>query len=348
MSKHHQKRYRHLNQQDRDRLQALRDVGTKQKEIAKILKVDPSTISREIFRNRRKYRQKKNIKNENACYEAGVANQKAYVKRKYAKYQGKKINENENLRQYIIKKLKKSWNPDEISGRMRLDKKPFYASKTAIYEWLRSAAGQQWCPLLYSQRYYPKKQKKTSKRLMIPNRISIIKRPQGAENRSRYGHWEGDAMVSGKKHHSKKSLAVLYERKAKYIAAQKIPSLAPTNFNKGISIMKKDLARTLSLTLDNGIENRNHEQLGFLAFFCDPYSSWQKGGVEGAIKMIRRFIPKGVDIGDYSDDYIEKMIKILNQKPRKSLKYQTPYEVMVENNLFNKKKIPVGEIALQG
>ena len=349
MPKYQKRLYRHLNQADRDRLQALRDAGTKQKEIAKILKVDPATISREIARNRRKYRKKKNIPNKNARYEAGVANHKTYLRRKYAKYQGKKINESENLRQYIIKKLKKRWNPDEISGRMKRDKKPFYASKTAIYEWLRSAWGQYYCQYLYSRKYYQKKQEdKTSKKIMIPHRIGIEERPLGAENRSRYGHWEGDAMVSGKKHHSKKSLAVIYERKAKYIGARKIPSLAPANFNQGIKVMEKGLARLLSLTLDNGIENRNHEQLSFPAFFCDPYSSWQKGGVEGAIKMIRRFIPKGVDIGKYSDDYIERVIDILNHKPRKSLKYQTPYEAMVENNLFKNKKIPVGEIALRG
>lgn len=350
MSRKHKKRsYRHLTQTDRDRLQALRDAGTKQKEIAHILKVDPSTISREIARNRRKYRQKKKIKNKNARYEAGVAEQKAYVRRKYAKYQGKKINENNALRKYIIAKLKKHWNPDEISGRMKKEKKPFYASKTAIYEWLRSAWGQSYCQYLYSRRYYSRKQKgKTSKKSLIPNRIGIEERPLGATNRSRYGHWEGDAAVSGKKHHSKKSLAVLYERKAKYIKAQKISSLAPKNFNQGIKIMEKDLARTLSVTLDNGIENRDHQQLGFPAFFCDPYSSWQKGGVENAIRMIRRFIPKGVDIGEYSDDYIKEAVEILNQKPRKSLKYQTPYEVMVENNLFKNKKIPVGKIALRG
>lgn len=346
----HKKRYRHLNQKDRDRLQALRDSDTAQKEMAIILKVDPSTISREIARNRRKYRKKKNIKNKNARYEADVAQHKAYVRRKYAKYQGKKINENKDLRIYIVEKLKKHWNPDEIAGRMKEYHQPFYASKTAIYEWLRTASGDQYCQYLYSQRHYVRKRRdKSSKKLIIPHRIGIEKRPWGATNRSRYGHWEGDTVVSGKKHHSRQSLAVLYERKAKYIEARKIPSLSPKNFNQGISDMQKDLALSLSLTLDNGIENRNHEELPLNAYFCDPYSSWQKGGVENAVKMIRRFVPKGVDIGNYSNEDIERVVDILNEKPRKSLGYQMPYEVMVEHNLFIKnKKIPVGEIALQG
>src|SRR3989344_3689939 len=210
MPKKHKKRsYRHLNQADRDRLQALCDEGVKQKEIAKILNVDPGTISREISRNRRKYRKRRNIKNKNARYEASVANHKAYLRRKYSKYQGKQINENEDLKMYIIAKLKQHWNPDEISGRMKRDGEFFYASKTAIYDWLRTSIG-------------------------------------------------------------------------------------------------------------------------------DRY--WQKGGIENGIKMIRKFIPKGVDLAPYSDDDVKRVIEILNGKPRKSLNYATPQEIMVKQ-LFKNKKI---------
>lgn len=348
LKKYKKKLYRHLTQADRDRLQALRDEGVKQKEIAKVLKVDPGTISREISRNRRKYRKKKKVKNRKARYEAGVANHKAYVRRKYSKYQGKNINEDNELKNYIVNKLKKHWNPDEIAGRMKRDNKPFYASKTAIYEWLRTAHGQRWCPCLYSQRYYTKKHKGAlSKKIMIPHRISIERRPLGATHRTRYGHFEGDTMVSGKKTGSKAALAVIYERKAKYIDARKILSLAPKRFTSSVNDMIEDkYAKTISL--DNGIENRDHETLLIPAFFCDPYHSWEKGGVENGIKMIRRFIPKGVDLARYSDDNIQEVINILNNKPRKSLGYATPKEIMVEKRLFKNKKIPVGEIALRG
>mgnify|MGYP001562993030 CR=1 FL=1 len=350
MSKHITKRsYRHLNQADRDRLQALRDEGVKQKEIAKILSVDPGTISREIERNRRKYRKRKNIKNKNARYEAGVAEHKAYVRRKYATYQGKHINEHNALRNYIIKRLKLRWNPDEISGRMKKDHAPFYASKTAIYEWLRTVHGQRWCQYVYSQRYsVRKRKKKKTKKTLIPNRKGIVLRPLGATNRSRYGHYEGDTVVSAKKTASKAALSVLYERKAKYIAARKITNLKPQSNNHAIAAMQQNIMMK-SITMDNGIENIKHEELGIPAYFCDPYSSWQKGGVENANKMIRRFIPKKSDINDYSDEYVKEVLDILNNKPRKSLHYQTPYEVMVEHNLFTKnKKIPSREIALRG
>ncbi len=346
--KHIKRSYRHLTQADRDRLQALRDTGTIQKEIARILKVDASTISLEIKRNRRKYRKKKNIKNKNARYEAGVANHKAYLRRKYAKYQGKNINENNDLRNYIIQKLKLHWSPDEISGRMKRDHEPFYASKTAIYQWLRTAHGQRWCPYLYSRQYYARRRiGKAQKKQMIPYRIGIEARPLGATNRTRYGHYEGDTMVSGKKTGSKAALAVIYERKARYIDARKLPSLAPKRFAASVNDM---IAGTdaKSISLDNGIENREHEMITVSAYFCDPYASWQKGGVEHANKMIRRFIPKGVDLALYSDDDVRYIINILNGKPRKSLGYAMPREIMVEKKLFKNKKIPVGEIALRG
>lgn len=340
--KHKKGLYRHLTQADRDRLQALRDVGIRQKEIARILKVDTSTISREIGRNRRRYRKEKEVKNRNARYEAGVANHKAYVRRKYAKYQGQNINEDKDLRNYIVQKLKLHWNPDEISGRMKRDHEPFYASKTAIYEWLRTIYGQRWCLYLYSRRYYARRRKgKASRKPMIPHRISIERRPLGAANRSRYGHYEGDTMVSGKKTGSTAGLAVVYERKARYLDARKITSLAPQKFALSVNVMIGDkYAKTI--LLDNGIENRDHETMLVPAYFCDPYHSWEKGGVENGIKMIRRFIPKGVDLASYSDDDVKEIIEALNGKPRKSLGYAMPAEIMVEQNLFKNKKIPAG------
>ena len=339
------KRYEHLRQQKRDRLQALWESGHKQKEIAKILEVDKSTIAREIKRNRRKKRCRGGTKN--GPYVATVAEHKAYVRRKYSKYQGKKINEDDLLKTYIIRGLKNGWGPDEISGKMKKDKQKFYASKTAIYEWLRSNRGQRWCPYLYSKRYRKRKQKKNKiKKTLIPHRISIELRPRGAEHRTRFGHWESDTMVSAKKTASKEALSVLYERKAKYIQAKKIKNLQPETNNAAIQKMKQEVTTIKSITFDNGIENTRHEKLGIPTYFCDPYSSWQKGGVENANKMIRRFIPKGSDIADFSDEYVMMVIDILNNKPRKSLCYKTPNEVMAEHNLLTENKKT--EVALRG
>ena len=344
MPKKHKGSYRHLTQADRDRLQALRDEGTKQKEIAKILKVDPGTISREIARNRRKYRKKKNVKNKNARYEAGVAEHKAYVRRKYAKYQGKKINEHEPLKNYIARRLRRHWNPDEISGRMKKDREPFYASKTAIYEWLRTVYGQRYVPYLYSRRYYVKKRRpKNSIKSMIPNRVSIHERPAfaGVE----YGHYEADTFVSGRNTRSSAAVAVAVETKADYIAMRKLAGMKPKGFARAVRNIRRVVIMK-SATMDNGLENRDHEDIGAPTYFCDPYSSWQKPHVENMIRLVRRFIPKGSDIAKVPETKIARIARILNHKPRKSLGYKTPYEVMVEQKLFT--KMPTGKIALRG
>jgi len=273
-----QKSYHHLNQNDRDRIQDMKDSGITQKEIAKILGVDAGTVSREIKRNRRKRKTKRGTRD--GPYEATVAQHKAYVKRKYAKYQGKKINENKSLCRWIIRRLNKYWSPDEISGRMKLEKKPFYASKTAIYEWLYSVYGQRYCPKLYSKQYKPKKRgNKKAKRTLIPNRIGIEMRPEKINERLEFKHYEGDTIVSAKKTANKKALAVIGERKARYVKIEKIDSLKPALFNAAVNKMKADLDVN-SFTFDNGIETVKYEELKVATYFCNPYSSWEKGGIE--------------------------------------------------------------------
>jgi len=341
-------KYTHLTIKDRDRIQALLEKGHKQKEIAGILKVDKSTISREIARNRRKKRRRGAKSGQPGKYEASVANHKAYIRRYYSKYQGKQIDENFELKAYITEKLELGWAPDEISGRMKKDQPEFYASKTAIYDWLyHSPLGKPWTSCLYSRRKRKKKRVPKAKRALIPNRQGLAERPVGATNRSRYGHWEGDTMVSARKTGSKAALSVMYEKKARFIDARKIPNMKPDSNVRAIVRMKKNLCKVKSLTMDNGIENTRHEDIGIATYFCDPYSSWQKGGVEHAIKMIRRFMPKGIDINEYSSKDVKMIIDMINHKPRKSLGYKTPHEIMVENNLC-KQKSPTGKVALGG
>src|SRR3989344_1760490 len=96
----------------------------------------------------------------------------ARTRKKDTRREWSKIEHNQELKTYMIEGLEKHWNPDEISGRMKKEKKPWYASKTAIYEWLRSVEGQRYCVHLYSKRYHKKKRLKKTERVMIPNRVS--------------------------------------------------------------------------------------------------------------------------------------------------------------------------------
>ena len=304
-----------LSMSERLEIGILLGRGYRIREIARVFGRSPSSISEEIKRNMVKGR-----------YDSLKADHKAYVRAKYRRFQWRKINENNALRSYIIDGLRNHWNPDEIAGKMKQDKLPFYTSKTAIYEWLRTSRGDRYCEYLYSQRHYRKKHKSKTKRVLIPNRVSIEKRPLGATNRSRYGHWEGDTMVSGRQTGSKAAFSVFCERKTKYLAAVKISNLKPNTQARAVRMMAQNLL-VKSSSWDNGIENKNHEQFGIPTYFCDPYSSWQKGGVENVNKMLRRYFPKGVDLSLISQKSLQKAVSLINLKPRRSLGFRSADEV---------------------
>jgi IS30 family transposase len=145
-------------------------------------------------------------------------------------------------------------------------------------------------------------------------------------------------MVSGRKTGSTAALSVLEERKARYTCLRKIPNMKPENNTKAVVSMGQRFRKRTSITYDNGIENRRHEEIAFVLrvknFFCNSYHSWEKGSVENTIGRIRRFIPKGADINQYSDSYIAAVEHWLNHTPRKCLEFQTPYEIMAKNLLF--------------
>jgi len=319
-----------LSRSERSEIQILHDKGYSARAIAKVLGRSPNTIAAELKRNA----------NSNGVYIGRKADHAAYVRRKYAKYQGKKIEEHIALRTYVIAGLQAGWNPDEISGCMKHEGRPFYASKTAIYEWLYSAYGQPYCQYLPSRQYRPKTRKRTATtRVMIPDRIPFAQRPLGATNRSRYGHWEADTVVSGKRTQSKAALAVTQERKTRLIGAMLIPNLKPTLFANATTQLLAN-KRALTVTLDNGIENKQHTTItaatGVKVFFCDPYSSWQKGSVEHANKMLRRYLPKGCDLSQFDQAFVDAVVDRLNKKPRKILGYKSALQLAVEKGIMHR------------
>ncbi len=273
-----------------------------------------------------------NANSVRGVYDPHKAHAKALVDRQYRKLQWSKIEHDHDLKKYIVDKLKKHWNPDVVSGRMRTDHEPFYVSKTAIYDWLYSAWGQRYCRLLYTRRYRPKYQQKNSKvRAMIPERTSITVRPQHINSRRDYGHWEGDAVVSGKR--GMGALAVASERKSRLVRAEKVATLSSAPY---VQTLKKMTTGTLqkSWTFDNGIENKKHQELGVPTFFCDPYSSWQKGGVENVNQLLRRFFPKGTNFANVAQELVDRVVERINNMPRKILKYRTAIEVAHANGVL--------------
>lgn len=319
------KKYQHLDQFDRDRIQALLDSGTKQIDIAKILGVHKGTISREVA----------NRKRMNGHYEASTAEHKARVNRGNSKYQGMKIERNPELKKTIIQELKAGRSPDEIAGRMIKEKRHPRVNKDAIYKWLYSVYGERYCKLLCTKRKKKKKQKGLPQREMIPNRIGLEWRPDNGR------HAEGDTFLSPKG--NKAAVAIVGLQKEKYLGAKKISDMKTESMKNAIWEICDEIQFD-TLTLDNGIENREHEQFGIETYFCDPHAPWQKGFIESSIGLIRRwFIPKGTDLNTVSQEQLDAYIEIINNKYRKSLGYQSAKELVEKRGIL---KNITSEVAL--
>lgn len=342
------KKYGHIIKTERREIALLLEKKYSFRNIAKILKRSPNTISREINENA-----------VNGVYDPLKADRRAYVKRKYSKYQGMKVVGNSNLRAYVEEKIKEDWSPEEVAGRLKEAAGHIkYASYGAIYKFVYSVYGR----LLEQHLRYKGKKRRGGKRQKVnqlKNRVFIDERPEIIGKKQRYGDWEGDFIVSGKS--GKGMLIVLYEKKAMYVIIKRITSRSCAVVNRYIREMTGGFVCFNSLTLDNDISFRKHEELSELlgapVFFCHPYRSWEKGGVENINKLIRQYIPKGSDISKYSDSYIKEVETKLNNRPRKSLKYKTPLEVMLKNKQFktlenfgiiNKQKTPIAGVLLEG
>ncbi len=294
--------------------------GYAQKDISLVLGRDPSTICREL---RRKVR---------GTYVASKAHHKAYVKRKYSKYQGMKIAEHMNLETYVTKYLKLGWSPEQISGRIADERTLDPVSHTAIYSWLRSVHGRQ---LESELRKLKRKRGKNQRKKVVEleGRVFIDERPKSVDDRRYFGDWEGDFVVSGKG--STAALLVLHERKSRYVLLRKVKHKTAAQVEQTLVDMIRPLTHFRSLTLDNDIAFVHHEkiskEIGAPLFFCHPYASWEKGGVENTNRYLRRWIPKGANIARWSDEEIQNLEWWMNSLPRKVLDFRTPEEVMVEH-----------------
>lgn len=317
------KRAKDLSKAERSEIAILLGKAYSLRSIASALKRSPNTISYEVAKN-----------STNGTYDPIKAHAKARLRKRMRKLEWAKINECGSLQDFVIKKLREHWNPDEIAGHLKRYpvRYPWYVSKTAIYDWLRTARGERYCIYLYSQRKRKRKRMAKTKRMLIPHRVSIRKRFLGANNRTRYGHWEADTIVG--RRGTSGGIKTALERKSKLFIAQKVSSMRPKEHS---AVLRKMLAplKVNSATFDNGIENRCHQELGVPTFFCDAYASWQKGANENGNKMLRRYFPKGTDFREISQKEIDRAVARINAKPRKSLGYRSALEVAQEAGMMS-------------
>lgn len=319
------KSFTHLREKHRDRIHALYGNGHTQKDIADVLGVDPSTISRELGRYGRKTWR----------YDANRAEEDAKDKRARSKCEGMKIEAHSELKEQIIKELKELRSPDEIAGRMKKENIPIRVGTNAIYKWLYSEYGKEYCQYLCSRRVRKRSQSKQTKRHLIPNRISLKERP----NDEKQVHGESDLFVSPTNLHSKTVGHLTVVPKAHLLAGQLIANKSPSTMIASMKAVQKKVSVT-TWTMDNGVENQYHEQFGIPSYFCAKGSPWQKPHVESSIGLARRwFIPKGTDLSQISNETFQSMLFTLNHKYRKSLGYRSAYEVAMECGII--KKVPI-------
>ncbi len=318
------KGYRHLSLEERDRITEMKSGGMSLRAIAKELRRSPSTLSRELKRNATpSYK----VYLSHRAHEREVTRKKESGKRPRLK--------DERIVSYVREKLALDWSPEIIANKISKDIRGASISHEAIYQYIYHPKTHDREELIGQLvRAHRKRKKKgigrKERKTKIPNRISINERPVSADNRSRYGHWEGDALISRK---SLVSLNSLVERKSRLLLLTRLDRKTAEQTTEAVvqrlGRLPERARRTL--TLDNGTENSGHEDIteaiATQCYFADPYASWQRGSNEQVNGMVRRYFPKGTDFSKITDEQVAWVESRINGRPRKCLGYKTPAEV---------------------
>ena len=318
-------KHRNLTKPERILIAQWINEGRSNKWIAGELGRDISTIGRELRRNSLGF-----------VYEPLHAHGKA-MRRRLNAYKAKHPLKNEKVFAYVIDHLRSGWSPEQISGRLREVDHPDDTTMTICHETIyRFIYGVKQKDKMYWE-YLRRKQKKRKKksgrsvhRHKIPDRVSIHERPSVIDDRSEFGHWEGDTVVGCGRNHG---IHTEYERVSSLIRFEKMNDLTSySSYLAQVKIFRSLPAKARrSITLDNGHEHVRHRQvkenIGIDTYFADPYSSWQRGGNENANLWIRYYFPKGTDFRTIPEEDLRDVEYELNTRPRKRLNYKTPLEV---------------------
>jgi len=265
-------------------------------------------------------------------YDSQRANHKAYVRRKYAKYQGKKIVECVDLKHEIDWRLLDGQSPKAIAGWLarHMKKKHCRSSKNAIYRYLASVYGRR----IETRRSLRKKKRKWRKRhgskKKLSERTFIDERPKKINARMRIGDAEADFILSGRS--GKGILLTVADRKSRASFIEQILEVTIPNIHRAFIRIKKRFPELRTITTDNDLLFERHRELEELLhikiYFCHPYHSWEKGTIENTNGVVRRDIPKGSDISRYSKRFTTRLEAKLNRRPMEVIGYRTPQEML--------------------
>ncbi|MDP3794810.1 MAG: IS30 family transposase [bacterium] len=323
------KGYKHVTLNKRCQINALIATGQISKnKIAEQLGVHRSTITRELQRNSNKHR-----------YRYNQADERAKQRRSQASKKPKKLTA--PLKSQIKDLLCLGWSPEQISGRLKQEN--ISISHESIYKWIwadKHTGGKLYKLLRRKGKKRKNRGDKYAGRGFIKNRIDIDERPKIVKEKSRIGDFELDTVLG--KRGSRPVLVTAVDRASKYTIIKL--SRDKTALNVSIAIVEglSNFPHKIeTLTHDNGKEFSEHEAvsniLGSKAYFAKPYHSWERGLNEHTNGLIREYFPKGMNFSKIIDNDVKKVETLLNLRPRKVLKYLTPFEVIhnTKLNLFN-------------
>ena len=308
--------------EERCEIARLRAQGASVRQIAAGVDRPPSTVARELTRNRLPA----------GDYDAAYAQDVAWSRR----WRGARLERDPALRQRVLMGFRVGWSPQQIVERLARENGHRMITHESLYRFVYAEIAR---TKDYSwRRYLPRAKAKRGFRgwrggspaTHIAHRVPLSQRSHAAADRATFGHWEGDLMLFG--NHGPALLA-LVERHSRLVLLARLPG-------KGADVTADTIARLLAplppawrqtITFDNGTEFARHYRLhalGIQTFFCDTRSPWQKGGVENAIGRLRRPLPRTTRLADLSEAAFTQIIQLYNNTPRKCLGYRTPAETL--------------------
>jgi len=323
--------YDQLSLEERGKVAELHQAGHSIRQVAAALDRSPSSISRELKRNRGKQ----------VGYKPAYAQEQAAARR----WKGSRLDRNAELRDLVLDRLGRGWSPEQIAGWLARMKAATRISHESIYRFIydqiRRTNDGSWRHYLPRARYKRRRRRRSGRSVddLIKGRVPIALRPAEVERRNTFGHWEADLMLFRL---PGQAILVSQERKSRVLLSARQPGKAaiPTvqRLLAWFQALHPRLRRTI--TFDNGTEFAEHlaltEKLCMRTFFCAPYSPWQKGAVENAIGRLRRFLPRKTNLNTLDDEALHACIAAYNNTPRKCLGFKTPAEVFIAQLLHLK------------
>ncbi len=314
----------HLTLAEREEIRVALSAKMPIRAIARMLKRSPSTISREVTRNRgRRY------------YKAVDADNRAKRMAKRPKLGTLELNA--ELHQLVMSKLELKWSPEQISGWLRVKysrSKRMQVSHETIYKaiYVRGKGIIHHSFTQHLRRNRPMRHSRYHRRsgdrsfTSIVNGVSIHDRSKNIDHRKSLGHWEGD-LVSGS-HNT--HIATLVDRKSRFTIILKLAGKDAESVHTALlaTFRKMPVEYRKSLTWDRGMELAKHadltKEIGIPVYFCDPQCPWQRGTNENTNSLIRQYFPKKTDLSPHSQERLNAVASQLNERPRKTLKFKTP------------------------